>query len=196
MNGQPQHGGKSASRRSFLKKVGVGLLAFIPAARALATSNSEFTYAATATGVVPKIDITLAGLALRDELTTVASRLGQPSGKDVAQGHGGQQWRYSGITVNFDDADDASSRVRQILVSSPSAGGTSSGIKVGVREADVRRAHGNARKAPEGEDLVVDLAPGKSLVFTFTAGVVSGISLQEDACPNCVAPEFPPREHP
>lgn len=197
MNGRSSQGGKERSRRSFLKKFGVGLIAFVPTARALATSKdgaAQFTLANSSTTNI--IDIKLAELAIHDDIVKVVSRLGQPQNKDIVHGHGGRQYSYAGIIVNFDDVDETNARVRQIIVASATAGSTSSGVKVGTREADVRRIHGDARKNPDGTNLILDLAPGQSLVFTFTSGFVSAISLQEDACPTCSVPQFPPREHP
>lgn len=176
-------------RRSFLQKVGLGLVAFIPAARTLASSggNVQGIGDLQPSRALGREFTTLGGLSLDDVVSTVVAKLGQPSKVGTAHGHGGQEWNYAelGVTVTFTAPAGLDLRVRQIDLLLPSAGATAAGIRVGSRVADVKKIHEGLVREPNAENLIIDLAPGRSLVFMRANGFITGISVQEDACPTC-----------
>lgn len=172
-------------RRSFVRRVGLGLLGFIPTARTLAQSPSSLPHRP----FKPLLSETLAGLALGDAVTTVVKKLGQPHLQAIAHAYGAPEWHFSGAIIVFDCLNCADMRVRQIILTAESANGTSRGIRVGSHLADLQRVYQLDSHLSGTDSIVLPLDPGRSVTFIFSNGTVSLISMQQDACATCTVEE-------
>lgn len=170
------------SRRSFLYRVGLGLIGFLPAARALG-QDDEPQSTPQQGGIL--IDETLAGIALYDLATNVIAKLGNPLNKQMAHGYGSEQWLFDGAMITFDCIACPEPRVKQIVITKPELGSTKAGVQVGSLNTDIEHLYGQVSNQLDSENLVIPLAPGRSLNFVLSNGVTSLISIQEDACSTC-----------
>lgn len=174
------------SRRSFLLKVGVGLLAFIPTARTLAkSSTSEDQVTRQRSIQASKPSLKIANIALLDSEKTVAAIHGQPQSKRIAHGYGGEEWVYSGLVVAYGLSNDSNLQVKSVHLTSADGGITSNGIRIGDSLSTVRAIPDLQFREPNSSNLIVDVSTGRTLIFTHANDVVTGISLNEDACATC-----------
>lgn len=181
------HESGKESRRSFLLKVGVGLLAFIPTARTLAKSNTGEIQTTTQRGVQAGKLFKIANIALLDTEKTVTAVHGQPQSKRVAHGYGGEEWVYPGLVVAYGLSNDSNLQVKSVYLTSADGGTTSNGIRIGTALSAVRAIPDLQFREPNSSNLIVDISAGRTLIFTHASDVVTGISLNEDACATCTA---------
>lgn len=188
-------GTRTLLRRSFLKSVGAGLAAFIPAIRTLA--NATGSQAAERNQAFAQSPAIRAGINLGDDEATVTTKLGQPLLVQAAQGIGTPEWQYSDIIVRFWYVPSGELRVKQVLLTAPSAGATPEGIQVGSSVDNVKRAYGALIKDYQEAGFVVPLAAGKSLGIIHTNESVTLIVLEDLTCLNCsiaTGPQGPRKE--
>lgn len=191
MEDQFGRGTNKTSRRSFLQKVGVGLFAFVPTARALATASTAEAQSVSQVNNQPNLLLKLADIALLDSADSVKGKHGQPQVTRITDGYGGWEWVYAGFTVVYALSGDSNLQVKSVYTTSPSGAATSNGIRVGDVVSNVRSIPGLQFREPSPQSLIVDLAPGRNMVFMHTNGVVSSVSLNEDACPTCTSDNLP-----
>lgn len=169
-------------RRSFLKRVGTGLIAFVPAVQALAERPG--LNRSSLTQPLPT-DLMLVGLKLKDDITTVIAKLGQAREITTAHGTGHIEWQYQNAILRFDCQTCADPRVSTIYITAPEVGTTSEGIRVGATLKDVQKIFGAALEDYGPNGVGIHVTEMISLSFRHSKGVVTAITLRDDTCGSC-----------
>ena len=188
-------------RRSFLRRVGLGLVGFVATAEGLTKASSV---AANGRAVETKITSeSLAGVALGDSSVIVQEVLGSPEQESFVHGYGGTQWAFPsiGVFISFDCVQCSQMKVKQVTTTTSGAGKTSKGVSVGSSTSELQSLYdidseqfedsiSSGKNTKQQKSVTLSMGHGQSICFTHADNVISSISLQDDSCQNCASEDL------